>query len=182
MTPFVVAAGTLIVLLLALTFYYRKRVRNASGSTWQDLLARLNPVDHSSLKLIALDVVDESGQQRKDSDARQMEAEDIWRLIGGLKGLELLEQNSHVLVEIAAYVQRWYPEALGEAEELRRNARQIGWHVERLRKAYESDNLEGWFANYAQNTIATYYLMTRRVLALCEANNSPMAGDLQRAL
>jgi hypothetical protein len=87
-----------------------------------------------------------------------------------------------VLIDIAAYVQRWFPEALDTAAELRHNAGEIQWHVDRLKRAQVSGNLEGWFANYAQNTIATYYVMTRRVLDLYERKRLPMLADLQRAL
>jgi hypothetical protein len=131
---------------------------------------------------IALDAIDESGQQRQDNNARQLEEKEIWNLVGGLEGLELLEQNSAVLIDIAAYVQQWYPEALETAEELRRNAKEMRWHVSRLKRAEESGNLEGWFANYAQNAIATYYLMTRRVLALYESKNLPMLTELQKTI
>ena len=46
----------------------------------------------------------------------------MWRLIGGLEGLEVLERNSEVLIDLAFYVQQWYPEALPIAERLRLDA------------------------------------------------------------
>jgi len=179
---FLIATSVLAALLLAIIFYYRKRAQQTTSSSWDELLSRLNSVDRISIELIALDAIDEFGQPRKDDDARRLDGKDIWRLVGGLDGLELLEQNSVVLIDIAAYVQRWYPEALDTAAELRLNAGTIQWHVNRLRLAEESGNLEGWFANYAQNTIATYYVMTRRVLALYDSKSLPMLTDLQRAL
>lgn len=182
MASFLLAAVVLTTSLAAAAVYYFRRSRQASGSSWQELLGRLSVIDHSSVAQIALDAIDESGQRRTDDQAKQLDLEQIWKLIGGLKGLELLEQNSLVLVDIACYVQQRYPEALGAADELRRNAREIEWHVSRLKKANESGEIEGWFANYAQNAIATYYLMTRRVLALYEVSNLPMIGDLQKAL
>jgi hypothetical protein len=181
MIPFLAATGCLIASLVAITLYSHKRARRAS-SNWHELLARLHAVDRSCLELIALDTIDESGQRRKDENARRLEPVEIWRLAGGLKGLELLEQNSLILIDIAAYIQRWYPEALDAAEELRRNAGEIEWHVSRLRRAQESGKLEGWFANYAQNAIAAYYLMTRRVLGLYESKKLPMLADLEKAL
>jgi hypothetical protein len=182
MASFLLAAVVLTTSLAAAAVYYFRRSRQASGSSWQELLGRLRVIDHSSVAQIALDAIDESGQRRTDDRAKQLDLEQIWKLIGGLKGLELLEQNSLVLVDIACYVQQRYPEALGAADELRRNAREIEWHVSRLKKANQSGEIEGWFANYAQNAIATYYLMTRRVLALYEVSNLPMIGDLQKAL
>jgi hypothetical protein len=182
MAYFLLAVVVLTASLAAAAAYYFRQSREVSGSSWQELLGRLSVVDHSSIAQIALDAIDESGQRRTDDQAKQLDPEQIWELIGGLKGLELLEQNSLVLVDIACYVQHRYPEALSAADELRRNAREIEWHVSRLKKANESGEIEGWFANYAQNAIATYYLMTRRVLALYEANKLPMIGDWQKAL
>lgn len=182
MLLFLVATTILIASLIAIVSYYRKRAQQASSSGWHELLARLNSVDRLGIELIALDAIDEFGQPRKDKDARRLDSEDIWRLVGGLEGLQLLEQNSMVLIDIAAYVQRWFPEALDTAAELRHNAGEIQWHVDRLKRAQVSGNLEGWFANYAQNTIATYYVMTRRVLDLYERKRLPMLADLQRAL
>lgn len=182
MASFLLAAAVLTISLTGVAAYYFRRSRQTPASSWQELLGRLSVVNRSSVAQIALDAIDESGGRRTDDGAKQLDSEQIWKLIGGLEGLEILEQNSLVLVDIACYVQQWYPEALAAADELRRNAREIEWHVHRLRKANESGEIEGWFANYAQNAIATYYLMTRRVLALYEANNLPMMGDLQKAL
>jgi hypothetical protein len=99
-----------------------------------------------------------------------------------LKGLEVLESNCAVLIDLAFYVQQRYPEALAVTEELRLAAREIAWHVERLRGAARTGKLESSFPMYAQRAVATYYLMTRRVLILYEQQRLPMLTDLQRAL
>ena len=100
----------------------------------------------------------------------------------GLKGLETLERNCAVLVDLVFYVQQWYPEALVLAEQLRKNAREIEWHVSRLKGAEKTGKLESSFADNAQRAVATYYVMTRRVLALYEQLNVPGLIELQRAL
>jgi hypothetical protein len=68
------------------------------------------------------------------------------------------------------------------AERLRLDARELKWHVTRLRGAAQKGNLQVSFPFYAQRAVATYYLMTRRVLDLYEASNFSMLADLQRAL
>jgi hypothetical protein len=103
-------------------------------------------------------------------------------MVGGLKGLEVLEANCAVLVDLAFYVQQWYPEALVVAEQLRLSARDIEWHVGRLKSAQQTGKLESAFTMYAQPAVATYYLMTRRVLALYEERNLAMLADLRNAL
>ncbi len=145
-------------------------------------MARLVAVDSQGIEQIAFDLIDESGRPRTDGGQKELEPEQIWGLIGGMQGLEVLERNSLVLIDMAYYVQRWYPEAIAVAEELRIKAREIEWHVSRLRAAERTGKLEAWFANYAQNATAAYYLMTRRILVLYKNGDVAMAADLQRAL
>ena len=85
-------------------------------------------------------------------------------------------------VDLAFYVQQWYPEASVVAEQLRLNAREVAWHVSRLKGASKTGKLEIFFADYARPVVTTYYLMTQRVLALYERYNLPGLVDLQRAI
>lgn len=173
------------IFLAVLTWIAARSYRRASKSSetnWDHLLRRLAIVDRSSIAEVALDVIDESGQRRRDEGSAVLEPDQIWKLIGGLKGLEVLEANCGVLIDLAFYVQQWYPEALVVAEQLRLSAREIKWHVERLRAAERTGKLESTFVMYAQPAVATYYLMTRRVLALYEHGNIAMLTELQRAI
>ena len=179
---FIVAVAIFIVALIAIAAYYYRRSKKSSQETWERLLKRLSVVDRSSIAEVALDIIDESGQQRKDEASAALEPSQIWRLIGGLEGLEVLEANCAVLVDLAFYVQQWYPEAVAVAEQLRLSAREIEWHVGRLRSAQETGKLESAFSMYAQPAVAAYYLMTRRVLALYEEGNLAMLADLRNAL
>jgi hypothetical protein len=156
---------------------YRRRRRFPYGN-WESLLERLSTVNRN-IALIARDHLNESGQWRIAED---LNATQIWSLIGGLEGLETMERNCPVLVDLAFYVQQWYPEACIVAEQLRLNAREIEWHVGRLRGAGQTGKLGTSFPDYAPRAITTYYLMTRRVLALYETCNLPGLADLQRAL
>lgn len=174
----VVFLATLIVLVIV---YYR-RSRKVSGSTWEGLLARLILVDPHGVQRIALDAIDVDGNPRRDEHAKQLETEEIWQLIGGLEGVEALQHNSRVLVDMAAYLQSWYPEALAAAEELRLSAREIEWHVSRIQTGAANANLDAWFGAYAQNAAATYYLMTRQILSLYERGDAQLLGDLQKSL
>jgi hypothetical protein len=179
---FLMTVGILFTALVGIAAYYYVRSRQTSQGSWEQILTRLTVVDRDSVARIALDLVDESGQRRKDDGSSLLEPSQIWKLIDGLEGLEALEKNCTVLIDLASYVQRWYPEALVVAEDLRLSAREIEWHVSRLRGAVQSGKLESSFSSYAQPAIATYYLMTRRLLALYESGNLPMLADLQRAI
>jgi hypothetical protein len=179
---FVVLALLLLVTLVATLFRHYLRARKAARAGWDDLLRRLAWVDRDHIAMIALDVVTESGEPRREASSFALEPSAIWALLGGLDGLEALEQNCHVLVDLAAYVQKWYPESLVVAEQLRLNAREIEWHVGRLKGAAQTGNLQSSFADYAQRAVVTYYMMTRHVLDLYRLANLPGLAELQQAI
>lgn len=174
-----VAVAIFLVALIATAVRDSNRIRRSSQESWESLMRRLISVDRANVARIALDLIEES---EKDDTGTAVEPSDILQLIGGLKGLEILEKNSQVLIEMASYLQRSYPEALLIAEQLRQNAREIESHVGRLRGAAQNGHLEINFPFYGQRAIATYYLMTRQLLDLYEQGNVPMLPDLQKAL
>jgi hypothetical protein len=179
---FVAAMGTFVVALISVAGYYYSRGLRSSEASWEGLLARLARIDRDNIAQVALDLVDESGRPRRSEDAASLEPSQLWRLIGGLEGLELLEANSEVLIDMAFYLQQWYPEAIVIAERLRLDARELKWHVSRLKGAAQKGNLQISFPFYAQHAVATYYVMTQRVLGLYEAGNVSMFAELQKAL
>lgn len=178
----VVAVGIFLSVLIFIAGYYYFRGRRLAPASWEDLFAELKWIDRNKIAQVALDLVDESGKLRDGEEAANLEPSQLWELIGGLKGLEILERNSEVLIELAFYVQQWYPEALGTAERLRLDARELKWHVARLKGAAKTGNLQISFPFYAQRAVVTYYLMTRRVLSLYEMGNFSKLAELQRAL
>lgn len=181
-TVFLIAVAIFVAALLVLATRAYRRAGKSSRKDWEALLKRLAAVDRNSIAEVALDIVDEDGNQRKDEQSAVLEPDQIWKLVGGLKGLEVLEANCTVLIDLAFYVQRWYPEALVIAEQLRLSAREVEWHVRRVKDAQKTGQMETAFPMYAQRAAASYYLMTRRVLALYEQGNFAMLADLERAI
>ena len=179
---FLVAIGIFFSVLIFLAGYYYRRSRRSSAASFESIFSQLKWIDRSNVAQVALDLVDPSGQPKVDGSPATMDATRLWDLIGGLDGLETMERNSEVLIALAFYLQQWYPEALPIAGRLRLDARELKWHVTRLRGAAQKGNLQVSFPFYAQRAVATYYLMTRRVLDLYEASNFSMLADLQRAL
>jgi hypothetical protein len=179
---FLLCVGLFFALLTGIAGYYYRRSRRSSGTSWEELLGQLAYVDRNCVEKIALDAIDESGRRRKDDAAIELEPDEIWQLIGGLEGIEAVERNSLVFINMAFYLQRWYPQALVTAEELRLSAREIEWHVSRLRSAEQTGKLAISFASYAQNAVVTYYIMTRRLLALYEQGELSMLVDLQKSI
>jgi hypothetical protein len=177
-----IAIGMFLSVLIAIAGYYYLQSRRATRANWEELFAKLIWIDRNNINQVARDLVDPSGQPRADDETATMEPSQLWRLIGGMRGVEVLERNSDVLIDLAFYVQQWYPEALVIAEQLRLDARELKWHVGRLKGAAQKGNLQISFPFYAQRAVVTYYLMTRRLLGLYEAADLSMLVDLQRAL
>lgn len=175
---FLVLACFLVVLILVVGVYYFRRLRASNRAEWDALLEKLLVIDRHGVDTVALDAIEPSGQRRTDKLARELEPDEIWKLLGGIDGVKRLESNSRVLVEMAAYLQRSYPEAV-VAEELRLQARELGLLVGRLKMADEQGSLEFHISTYAQNAAIAYYLMERRLQVVCEQMNVPAFRPLQ---
>jgi hypothetical protein len=168
--------------LIAAWTYYHLRARRFHDQGWEAMLARVVPLDKGSLRIVALDLLgDADGLNERDGPC-ELGSSEILDLIGDLEGLRLIAKNCEALIDIACYCQRVYPEALIIAEELRLNAREIKWHLDRLNAAARNGSSRAAFGDYAQRIAAIYYLMTRRLLELYEATNAPGVHEVQAAL
>ena len=145
-------------------------------------MQRIVPVDRHAIELVALDAVEPSGELRPEEHPRELGRQDIWKLLDGMEGINRIESNSRVLIEMAAYLQRWHPEAAEIAEELRLEANRLEWHVQRLRAAESNHCLDLHFHSYGQRAAVSYYLMLQRVLALYQHSQEALFGDVQRVL
>ena len=175
---FTIAVVFFLAALAVVLTRHSRRLRRAANSDWEELLRRLEPVDRDSIARIAQDALgEENTEQRFELDGPAMSS-----MLGGLEGLEVLERNCQVLIDLAAYVQRWYPEALPVAEQLRLNARELEWHVGRLKGAAQTGNLQTAFADYAQRAVVIYYTMAQHVLELYTRTGQPGLAQLQVAL
>jgi hypothetical protein len=175
---FTIAILCFLAALAVIMVAHGRRVRRVANSDWEQLLQRLEPVDRDKIALIASDALEE---QDNDSGA-ELDGVAMSSMLGGLEGLEVLERNCQVLIDLAAYVQREYPEALVVAEELRLNARELEWHVGRLKGAAQTGNLQTAFADYAQRAVVIYYTMTHHVLELYSHASLPEFSQLQATL
>jgi hypothetical protein len=179
---FVTAIGLFLTALFLIAGYYYLRSRRSRPASWEELLTKLTWIDRNSIAEVALDLVDESGQAKVAADAGSLDPSQLWRLTGGLKGLEVMERNSEVLINLVFYVQQGYPEAMIVAERMRLDARELKWHIARLKGAAGQGNLQVSFPFYAQRAVVSYYRMTREVVSLCEEGHFTMLADLQQAL
>jgi hypothetical protein len=173
---FLVVVAVFVSMLVGLTIYYVLRARRSSRNAWMILMGRLKQIDRDKFAAVALDLLEErEARQQLDPDL-------IFDMVGGMDGLDALEENCDVLIDLATYVQKWYPDVLQLGEELRLNAREIKWHIGRLRAASQTGHLRDQFPQYAQRAVATYYLMTRSLLVLYEGVQLPEFAELQQAI
>lgn len=181
MTPraeiFLVAlAAFLVVLLYTLARTYLL-ARHRSRYDLQELLNQLSPLNRDHIAWIATNAA-----QYEEVESEHETQVELWGLIGGPAGLQALSANCDVLIAIACYVQQSFPEAVVVAEELRLNAREVKWHLDRIEGASRAGHLQTAFSDYGRQAVGTYYLMTRKLLVLCELSNDPGLGALQATL
>jgi hypothetical protein len=169
----------LVAILATGAHYYLRNLKQQKYpyGKWDELLKRLGSLNHHNLALIADSLDNESTMEDEDLDSEQ-----LWHLLGGMHGLDVIEKNCAVLVDLAFYVQQWYPEAMLVAEQLRQNAREVQWHVDRIRSAAKIGKPRTATPEYLQQAVAIYYRMTCQVLTLYEQANLPGLADLQVAL
>lgn len=165
---FLVLAGGLIAAVLGIGAFYFWRLSRSAKMEWETLLSHLVVIDHDAVDKVALDAIHPCGTVRTDKQARELDPDEIWRLLGRLEGVLKLEKNSRILIEMASYLQRSYPEASEIAEELRLHARELEYQVQHLRMASEQGSLEFHISTYAPNAAIAYYRMEKLLLELCE--------------
>ncbi len=176
---FVTLFVLVVVSLIAAWIYYHLRARRLYSQNWETILARVTPIDRGNLKIVALDLLGDARELDRRDGPCELESTEIVKLVGDLEGLETIQRNCEALIELACYCQRLYPEALVVAEELRLNAREIRWHLDRLDAAARNGSSRAAFGEYAQRIATIYYLMTRRLIALYEIANAPGTEKVQ---
>jgi hypothetical protein len=160
----------------------RTRVRREEAS-WEQLLARLVPVNRTGIQEVAAAFLDPTGEELDPRRAeRHLESRDIWDFIGGIDGLRIMRQNAEVLIDLASYVSRWNPEALVVAEQLRLDANEIKNALSRIERARSKGRLASSFPIDAPRAAAAYYLMTQRVSALYEISQEGRLAQLEAAI
>lgn len=178
----IVATGAILAVLIGIGVLYAWRLRRSSKRTWEELMNQIVPMDRQAIETVALDAVEPSGERRSDEHRRELGRKDIWDLLGGMEGIRRMENNSRVLIEMAAYLERWHPEAAHTAEEIRLEARSLSWHTQWLHEAEKNHCLELHFHSYGQNAAIAYYTMVKKTITLFQHSEASLLRDLQRAL
>ena len=167
------AAGFLVVGL----WRSQNTARNLSRLSWEDLVARLEPVGSEAVTTVALEYLQPAKGQLG------MEPGELWTQMGGSEGLARMRANAEILIALAAFAQRWnFHEGVIVAERmrhdgvaLRRAVRGVSlgvkWGVGKARGAF-----------YLHEAASAYYLMRQRLLALYETSHAGRYPALAAAL
>jgi hypothetical protein len=166
-----------LVLLTAGLIYTQINASRLRSATWEDLVSRMQPMHTRGLEIVALDNLQPKANQM------QLEPEHLWGLIGGTDGLRRMRQNADLLIALAAYVQRWnFEEGVIVTERMRHDAVQLKRAIFRIRFDMMIRRSQVRAPFYIHQAASSYYLMTRRLMALYETSHAGLLPRLAEAL
>jgi hypothetical protein len=170
-----VALLLLVIVAIQLRFFWRRRVQQ--NTTWNALLARLEPLNFADLEQIAKAYLEPRGNQL------ELQPQAMWRLLGGADGLPRLRRNAEVMLDLAIFVQRWnFEDATVVAEIMRRDAARLQKAITQIEMAMLLRRQSVRIPFYIHEASAAYYLMRQRLLALYETSHVGLLPRLTEAL
>ena len=180
MLEFVVIAVVVCLLVSTIVFAWT-RLSKQRRRPWQDLVADLYALELDELHVVSSDYLNPACGQI------QLHADEIWEIVGGYDGLRKMYQNASIMLELAAYAQRWnYCEALVVTERMRHDASTLRGAVVRVELGMLPAQLLMRFRItlpiHAQEAASAYYLMRERLLSLYESTNCDLYPALAGAL
>jgi hypothetical protein len=154
----------------------RKKNR-LSTATWDLLVHQLEALPMTGVTKVALDYL----QPAKGQNA--IETDEMWQLVGGAEGLERMQMNARILLQLAAFAEQWNrEESLVVGERMRREAQILRRAIKKIQRGvfWGYGRATGPFV--LQQAASTYYLMRQRTLALYETSHIGRHARLSIAL
>ena len=164
------------VLLLGL---FRTQISAArlASLNWEDLIARLEPVEIKGIAAMAIEHL-YPGPSQIGAEANSM-----WEMIGGAKGLARMRANADVLIVLAAHAQEWSPaEGFVVAERMRQDGLALRRAVVGIGLGMTCGYGKERAASYIREAACAYYLMRLRLLTLYEVSHAGRYPSLAAAL
>jgi hypothetical protein len=160
------------------------RTAKAARTGWKDLVSGLQPIHLKGLEMVARDFLEPSRDQLK------LEPEEIWGLVGGWEGIKRIRRNAEIMLDLAAYTQRWnFEEGVIVTERMRRDGRNLRSAARRLQLQMAPQHLHILpktllsKAPFEVHEIASaYYLMRQRLLAVYETSHAGLYPVLAASL
>jgi hypothetical protein len=170
-----VALLLLAIIAVQIRFFLRRRAQQKT--TWNSLVARLEPLKFADLERIAKAYLEPRGNQL------ELQPQAMWRLLGGPDGLPRLRRNAEVMIDLAVFVQRWnFEDATIVAEIMRRDAARLHKAIHQIEMAMLLRRQSLRIPFYIHEASAAYYLMRQRLLALYETSHAGLLPRLTQAL
>ena len=172
-----VALGVFVLLIVAGFLYTQAASRKLRSATWEGLIAKLAPVPFSGISAVALDNLNPGQNQI------ELEPGDMWQMVGGTEGLDRMYRNAEVLIQLAAWVQRWnYEEAAIVSERIRRDAVQMRRAIRRIRISMMLQRRPIRVPFYLHEAATSYHLMSQRLLTLYQRSHGGLYPRLAESL
>ena len=168
--------ATVIAIAIMQTRFFMRR-RRLQGTSWEELLSRLQPVNLEGIAEIAESFLHPSKAQLR------MEPPEMWERVGQLRGIRAVSANADAILELAMFASRWNQvEGRVVAEMIRRDG-------VRLKRAAAKIEFELVFGAYGvsapfqlQEAAAAYHLMRGRLLGLYQVAHIGLYPQLLEAL
>ncbi len=174
---FLILFGLTIVFVGFFLVRTRLKVSRLARLSWDDLVAKLEPVSVSGISTVALDYLQPvKGQLSIEPNA-------LWAMIGEAEGMRRMYANAEILIALAGYARRWnFHESVIVAERMRRDGVALRRATLRLSfgTALGYGQVRGPFN--VQEAASAYYLMRQRLLALYETSHAGRYPRLAAAL
>lgn len=173
--PLVVFTVTLVVLVRI--YYQRRLARRLVQCNWKDLCEKIEEIPHLVLAQV--------GQEYLNPRPHQITTEpwDIWIGLGGFEGIRRMRRNAQVLIALAAYAERWnFTESVIVKERMRRDALHLRMATLQIAARLFLGIGRIRMAFYVHESVASYHLMTKRLLALYQTSHSALYPQLASTL
>jgi len=157
---------SLVVLSAVALVFSRKTSVQLSRCSWEDLVAKLQPVSNKGITVVAREYLNPTKGQI------ELEPSELWNAIGSNEGLERMRANADVLIALASYTQQWNRvEGRIVAERMRRDGLALRRAVRRLTLFLYFGIGTRHAAFCIHEAASSYYLMRQRLLALYETSH-----------
>ena len=176
MTIFVLLACVFLA-VIAYQVRFAVRRRSLASRTWDEVLARVAPVDLEGVRSIA------ECYLRPDRNQLCIEPAAMWEIVGGMEGLSRMRANAAVMLELAVFAERWNEQdGPVVSEMIRRDAIRLNHALTRIELTFLSRLGAVRAPFHLQELSASYYLMRRRLFALYQTSHAGLLPRLEAAL
>ena len=168
---------TVMLVVLGRIYYQNRLARRLDQCDWNDLCRKIEDIPHIALAQV--------GQEYLNPRPHQIATEpwDIWIGLGGLEGVRRMRRNARVLIALAAYAERWnFTESVIVRERMRRDALHLQVATLQIAARLFLGIGRMHIAFYLHESVASYHLMTKRLLALYQTSHSALYLQLVSAL